>query len=135
MAEEEKTTKKAAVKKTPAKKKLFAKSKGETKGEAKSSDYNLLRSPVVTEKSSLVAGNSASGPGTAFVLRVDTRASKDEIKNAIERIYKVDVIKVNTVNYMGKVKRAKRSAGRQDKFKKAYITLKEGQSINVVEGL
>ncbi len=90
--------------------------------------YDVILKPVVTEKSSLVAGKSASGPGSSVVLKVDPRASKDEIKAAIERIYKVDVIKVNTVNYMGKIKRAKRSQGRQDKFKKAYVTLKDAST-------
>ena len=130
MAEKKETKKKAAPKR-----KLFSKSKGDAKEAARRADYNILRAPVVTEKSSLVSGNSSSGPGTAMVLKVDPRASKTEIKEAVERIYKVDVIKVNTVNYPGKIKRAKRAQGRQDKFKKAYITLKEGQSVNIVEGL
>lgn len=132
MAEKKKLGK---VKKAPAKRKLFSKAKGRNKEAAKVSDFGILRKPVVTEKSSLVSGNSASGPGTAIVLKVDPRATKIEIKEAVERIYKVDVVSVNTVNYAGKIKRAKRASGRQDKFKKAYITVKEGQSINVVEGL
>ena len=136
---EKKTSKTAKAakqaEKKPAKKKLFKSSKDSDKEAAKVRDFNILRAPVVTEKSSLISSQSASGPGTALVLRVATKASKDEIKQAVERIYKVDVLKVRTVNYMGKLKRARRSQGRQDKFKKAYITLKEGQSVNVVEGL
>lgn len=127
--------KKEKKEKKPAKKKLFSKAKGSEREAARAEDYDVLRFPVVTEKSSLIAGNSASGPGTALVLKVDPRASKTEIKEAVQRIYKVDVLKIRTINYPGKVKRARRAQGRQDKFKKAYITLKEGQSVNVVEGL
>jgi large subunit ribosomal protein L23 len=139
MAEKEKKEKKEKTEKKKTEKKpsrqLFSKGKGGAKEEARKSDYDILRAPVVTEKSSMLAGNSRSGPGTAFMLKVHPRATKDEIKAAIERIYKVDVIKVNTINYMGKVKRARRSEGRQDKFKKAFVTLKEGQTVNIVEGL
>ena len=94
----------------------------------KVSDYRLLLSPVITEKSS---GGAIRGA----VFRVSADATKLDIRRAVETIYKVNVTAVNTVNYMGKVKRTQRSIGRRANYKKAYVTLKEGQTINVVEGL
>ena len=96
----------------------------------RAADYALLRAPRLTEKS------SGSGEGmTALVFRVPRRAAKDEIKGAIQRVFKVEVKSVRTVNVLGKLKRVKQVAGRQASFKKAYVTLKEGHSISMVEGL
>lgn len=92
--------------------------------------YSILIEPVITEKSSLVGE-----AGRTLVFRVDRRASKDEIKSAVERIFKVGVDSVRTCNFLGKPKRAGTSAGRRAAFKKAYVTLQEGQTIDVIEGV
>jgi len=99
-------------------------------GSARISDYGVLLSPVITEKSSMAAGNR-----NHFVFKVDDRATKVEIKAAVERIFKVKVDSVNTARFLGKVKRTVRSVGRRAGFKKAYVTLKEGYTIDIVEGL
>lgn len=94
------------------------------------SDYSLVLSPMITEKTSLVGGT-----GNRVVFKVDRRVTKTEIKAAVQRIFKVTVTDVNTVNYLGKPKRTSRSEGRRTAYKKAYVTLQEGQTINVIEGL
>lgn len=93
-------------------------------------DYGVLLKPVITEKSSTVGSQ-----GGGVVFRVARTASKDEIKAAIERVFKVKVSAVRTCNYIGKKKRTKSSLGKRAAFKKAYVTLKEGQTIDLVEGL
>jgi large subunit ribosomal protein L23 len=96
---------------------------------AKISDYSVLHRPVITEKSAAMNGDNS------IVFEVCRKASKDEIKAAIERVFNVKVTGVRTCNYLGKKKRTMRSSGRRVNYKKAYITLKEGQRIDVVEGL
>ena len=97
---------------------------------ARQRDFALLVRPVVTEKTSLMGSESKT-----VVFRVTRQASKDEIREAIERIYSVKVEAIRTCNYIGKAKRVRNSLGRRAAFKKAYISLKEGQRIDVVEGL
>lgn len=89
-------------------------------------DYAILLGPVITEKASTAGG---------VVFKVHPKATKTEIKEAIERVFKVRVAKIATANYMGKPKRTARSAGRRANYKKAYVTLKEGQQIEIIEGL
>lgn len=98
--------------------------------EPKISDFAIIEKPVITEK-----GTSIGGATGGVVFRVDRRVGKTEIKAAIERIFKVKVDKVRTVNYQGKKKRTMRSIGHRAAFKKAYVTLKEGYTINLVEGV
>ncbi len=92
--------------------------------------YATILSPIVTEKTALISGNKDRA-----VFKVAPGASKDEIKLAVEQAFKVKVIAVNTVNVMGKVKRTTGIQGRRPGYKKAYITVAEGQKIEVVEGL
>jgi large subunit ribosomal protein L23 len=120
--------------KTKVSKKKSSKATGVT-GKARISDYQILSGPVITEKSSLVGSQSASGPGGTIVLRVDKLANKDDVRAAVERIFNVNVVKVRTVNYSGKPKRTARSSGKRAGYKKAYVTLKEGQTVSLVEGL
>lgn len=94
-------------------------------------DYGVLLAPVITEK----GASSGGGTRTRVVFKVLPTATKPEIKKAVEKIFNVKVDSVNTVNYMGKVKRTTTVAGRRIAFKKAYIVLAEGQNIQVVEGL
>ena len=113
--------------------KLFAKKKAKldkTEKVARPLDFAVLQSPVITEKSAL-----ASTSSNTVTFRVDRRASKGDIRQAIERIYKVEVVGVRTINYLGKVKRTKAASGRRANYKKAYVSLKQGQTIDVVEGL
>ena len=123
----EKTEKKPRAKKTGGKMSKKAEAQQNAAGVC---DYGTILSPMITEKSSLVGG-----AGNRVVFKVDRRASKDQIKTAVERVFKVNVQDVNTVNYLGKPKRTSRSEGRRTAYKKAYVTLKEGQTINVIEGL
>lgn len=94
----------------------------------KLSVWDILKSPVVTEKSVLLK-ESTSDEGDAQILtfRVNTKAGKEEIKNAVEEIFGVKVDKVRTVHYEGKMKRRGRQEGRRPNWKKAYVTLKKGQ--------
>ena len=89
----------------------------------------IIIKPVVTEKSvDLMQENK-------YCFRVAKDANKIEIKNAIEDIFKVTVINVNTVNVHGKMKRMGRTQGKTASWKKAVVTLREGDSIEVFEGL
>jgi large subunit ribosomal protein L23 len=94
------------------------------------SDYDVLVKPVITEKSSIVGGD-----GSTVVFEVAPKASKDDVRRAVENIFDVQVTSVRTCNYMGKLKRTTSSIGRRAKFKKAYVSLLPGQSIDIVEGL
>jgi large subunit ribosomal protein L23 len=69
------------------------------------------------------------------LFEVDKKFSKKMIKNAIEEIFKVHVIKINTVTLPGKAKRFGRSISKAQKFKKAIVKLKEGEKIELVEGV
>ena len=89
----------------------------------------IIIRPVVTEKSvSLMEHNK-------YVFKVALSANKIEIKKAIEEIFKVKVVGVNTVRVKGKVKRMGRSEGRTSDYKKAIVQLAEGDSIEVFEGM
>ena len=109
---------------------IAKKKKTAEKVSAAIADYNVLLAPLITEKSALIGGS-----GDKVVFKVDRRAGKAEVKQAVERIYGVKVVSVRTVNVLGKVKRSARSTGRRSSSKKAYVTLAEGQSIDIVEGL
>ena len=90
--------------------------------------YSVIKKPHVTEKTSL--GSDAPN-SVAFV--VDRDANKIEIKQAVETLFKVKVDDVSTVNVAGKVKRVGKNFGKRSNWKKAYVTLKEGQSIDFFE--
>ncbi|MBE7516171.1 MAG: 50S ribosomal protein L23 [Chloracidobacterium sp.] len=94
--------------------------------------WDILRSPVITEKSLILKEDSTdeeSGRKTGQVLtfRVDKKATKTAIKGAVEEIFNVKVAAVRTVNYDGKLKRRGRIEGRRPNWKKAYVTLKKGE--------
>ena len=89
----------------------------------------IIIKPVVTEKSvDLMQENK-------YCFKVAKDANKIEIKNAIEEIFKVTVVSVNTVNVHGKMKRMGRFQGKTANWKKAIVELREGDSIEVFEGL
>jgi large subunit ribosomal protein L23 len=94
------------------------------------SPFSIIREPVITEKAAVAGSESNS-----YVFSVHPRAKKDEIRAAIEKIFDVSVKSVRTMNVMGKVKRVGQKTGRQKSWKKAYVSLAEGDSIDVIEGL
>ena len=91
--------------------------------------YDTLLRPVITEKSMT---SSESGK---VVFTVPVNASKDDIKAAVEAIFNVKVNKVNTVKQAGKVKRFRGYEGVRSDYKKAVITLADGQNIDVTAGI
>jgi len=92
-------------------------------------NYDVIISPVITEKATLAA------EANQVVFNVARDASKPEIKQAVEGLFGVKVIAVNTVLRKGKVKRFRGHLGKQSDIKKAFVTLAEGQSIDVTTGL
>jgi large subunit ribosomal protein L23 len=91
--------------------------------------YSVLTAPLITEKATLV-----NESGNQVVFRVRPDASKFAIRQAIETLFKVKVSKVRTVQYLGKPKRVGKSLGRKPAWKKAYVTLAEGNRIDFFEG-
>lgn len=96
--------------------------------------WDILKSPVVTEKSVILKEESSdedSGrvAGQVLTFRVDKKAAKPEIRAAIEEIFNVKVAKVRTVQYEGKMKKRGRHEGRRASWKKAYVTLKKGEPL------
>ena len=97
--------------------------------EVKTIHYDKVVSPIITEKSTILSEENK------VVFRVPLEATKPEIKDAVEALFKVDVTAVNTVVQKGKTKRFKGTKGRRSDIKKAIVTLKDGQSIDVATGL
>ena len=91
--------------------------------------YDVIVSPVVTEKSTMASENNQ------VVFNVAKKATKPEIKAAVEALFKVKVTGVNTLVRKGKVKRFRGTRGRQSDVKKAVVTLADGHSIDVSTGL
>jgi large subunit ribosomal protein L23 len=91
--------------------------------------YDTIIAPVITEKS------TAASEHNKVVFRVASAATKPEIKAAVESLFNVKVTAVNTLNRAGKTKRFRGVAGKQSGYKKAVVTLAEGQSIDVTTGL
>lgn len=92
--------------------------------------FNLLLLPMITEKAA-----QSSSSRNQILFRVPKTATKDQIKNAVQKVFKVEVERVNTLNIMGKPKRTTGRMGSRSDLKKAYVKLKEGQTIDVIEGL
>ena len=91
--------------------------------------YDVILAPVITEKATLLSEQNK------VVFRVSLDSTKDEISAAIEELFKVQVLKVNTLITKGKTKRFRGRAGRRSDIKKAIVTLAEGQSIDITTGL
>ena len=91
--------------------------------------HQIVKRPLVTEKSSR---QKEAGNLIAFV--VDPRANKVQIRQAVEKLFKVKVKAVRTMNLLGKRKRMGRSIGWQSDWKKAIVTLQEGERIEFFEG-
>jgi large subunit ribosomal protein L23 len=93
------------------------------------SPNDIVRGPIITEKGTLVQER-----GNQVVFRVHPQANKVEIRRAIETLFKVRVDKVRTARQLGKIRRVGRHHGRRPDWKKAYVTLAEGQRIDFFEG-
>ncbi len=91
--------------------------------------YDTVLTPVITEKSTIVAENNQ------IVFEVPTSASKPEIKAAVEQLFNVSVTAVNTILTKGKTKRFRGRLGRRNDVKKAIVTLKDGDTIDIATGL
>jgi len=89
--------------------------------------YRVIREPVLTEK-----GTDDTGDRNAYHFRVPMDANKIEIRQAVEKLFKVKVLKVNTLRMMGKARRRGWIAGMTPDWKKAMVTLKEGDTIEIL---
>ena len=96
---------------------------------ANTKHYDMVLTPIITEKSTIVAENNQ------IVFEVPLGASKPEIKSAVEQLFNVSVTAVNTILTKGKAKRFRGRAGRRSDVKKAIVTLKDGDTIDIATGL
>ena len=95
----------------------------------KAEHYDVIRKPVITEKATMAS------EANAVVFEVAMDATKPKIKEAVESLFGVKVKAVNTLVTKGKTKRFRGIAGRRKDVKKAYVTLEEGNAIDVTTGL
>lgn len=116
--------KKAAAPKVAKTKKAKA-----TGGAVEARLYDVLVRPLVTEKS------SAAAELNKLTFAISPTATKTDVKNAVEGLFKVTVTKVNTIKTEGKVKRFRGRPGQRSDLRKAVVTLAEGQSIDLAAGL
>ena len=91
--------------------------------------YDTILTPVITEKSTILSENNQ------VVFEVPLSANKVEIKDAVETLFNVKVTAVNTLRLKGKTKRFRGIPGRRKDVKKAFVTLKDGDSIDIATGL
>ena len=91
--------------------------------------YDTILAPVITEKATLLSEHNK------VVFRVPLHATKDEVKEAVEKLFNVKVGAVNTIRHKGKTKRFRGVEGKRSDTKKAIVTLLAGYSIDVTTGL
>ncbi len=87
---------------------------------------DIIKAPIITEKSATLTQNN-----NTITFSVDIKANKTQIKQAVEKIFNVEVESVNTINVKPKKKRVGRYTGKTNKVKKAIVKLKEGSSIEL----
>lgn len=92
-------------------------------------EYDVLKKPLVSEKSMLLMAENK------YAFEVAKEANKFEIKDAVEKLFDVTVTKVTTRTIRGKIKKQGRYEGKRPDMKKAIVTLKDGDKIQVFEGL
>lgn len=92
--------------------------------------YEIIKRPVLTEKTTLQKEQS-----NQITLEVDRRANKIEIKEAVEKIFKVKVLDIQSMVVQGKTKRLGRFSGKRSDWKKAIVTLKPGEQVPFLEGV
>lgn len=90
----------------------------------------VIRAPLITEKGTLV-----NEQGNQYVFCVKPEANKVDVRRAVETFFKVKVVDVRTMNYLGKFRRVGRSTGKRPAWKKAYVTLAPGQRIDLFENV
>jgi len=91
--------------------------------------YSVVIRPLITEKATLLAGDRK------YAFEVDRRANKNQIRSAVQMAFSVQVTKVNTLNVRGKRRMVGRRVSQTRSWKKAIVTLAEGNSIQIFEGL
>jgi large subunit ribosomal protein L23 len=91
--------------------------------------YDVIRGPVITEKATNASEHNQ------VIFRVPLTATKREVKAAVEGLFNVNVTAINTIRVMGKLKRVRGRPGRRSDYKKAVVTLREGQRIDVTTGI
>jgi len=91
--------------------------------------YRVLIKPIVSEKATMLSSQNA------YVFEVAPRMNKIEIKKAVQKVYNVTPIKVNIINVMGRNVRYGKTTGRTKNWKKAVVTLKKGETIQLYEGV
>jgi large subunit ribosomal protein L23 len=91
--------------------------------------FDIVRSPVITEKATNASEHNQ------VIFRVPLTATKREVKAAVEGLFKVKVTAVNTIRIQGKLKRFRGRVGRRPDYKKAVVTLGEGQRVDVTTGI
>lgn len=90
--------------------------------------YYIIKAPVITEESTIQTHTR-----NQYVFRVDPKANKSQIRDAIEKMFPgVKVTSVNTINYEGKVRRQGKYVGRRSNWKKAYVSLRQGDTIELI---
>lgn len=92
--------------------------------------YDVLVRPIITEKSNLLMADE-----NKYTFRVHPRATKTEVRQAVETFFKVDVLRVTTMNYHGKLRRQGKTAGYRSDWKKAIVTLPPGKTLPIFEGV
>jgi large subunit ribosomal protein L23 len=91
--------------------------------------WDILKSPVVTEKSVLLkeASSGDDEAGQILTFRINRKAGKEDVRRAVEEIFGVKVARIRTMQYEGKMKKRGRYEGRRASWKKAYVTLRKGE--------
>ncbi len=89
----------------------------------------IIQAPLISEKGSLLAEAAQQ-----VLFKVHPGANKVEVKRAVESLFKVKVVKVRMARYLGKIRRVGRNMGRRAQWKKAYVTLREGDKIDFFGG-
>jgi len=92
--------------------------------------HEIIRRPLITEK-----GTQLRELHQQYLFEVDHRASKHQIKGAVEKLFSVHVEDVKTLNVRGKIKRVGQTIGKKSNWKKAYVTLRDGEKIEFFEGV
>jgi large subunit ribosomal protein L23 len=92
--------------------------------------YQIIKRPLLTEKSGFVREN-----GNFYTFEVEKTATKEQIRQAVEALFKVHVIKVNTVTLPGKSKRFGKNMSEAKRMKKAIVKLKKDEKIDILEGV
>ena len=92
--------------------------------------YEVIKKPLLTEKSTVMKEKN-----NQYCFEVSSKATKADVRNAVEGLFNVKVTDVRTMQYRGKTKRVGRSVGSRRDWKKAVVTLKEGMGIELFEGV